>query len=90
MWDQAQALIFDETRFAGRYAGTLTVQGGQSGSFAINGLQPGNEVWMVPEFYNISPGQIRDMTIYVSGSTIIYNLTNVPTSVVVQAVYGWK
>ncbi|MBO9724306.1 MAG: hypothetical protein J7530_08025 [Novosphingobium sp.] len=85
------SIKFDTTSLAGRYVGTLTLTGPAQGSFVVPGLQPGNEVWLNAQYYNLPFLSMQDALVRLSGSTTIqYNTLNLPAGSITDIHYGFK
>ena len=90
LWNPAGGIIFDVTSLAGRYAGTITLTGPAQGTFAVPDLQPGNEVWLNVQFYNVPFLSMQDALVKLRNGTLIdYNTLYLPAGAITDIHYGF-
>ncbi len=91
LWNLDGSVKFDITSLAGRYVGTLTLTGPAQGSFVVPGLQPGNEVWLNVQFYNIPFLSMQDALVRLRDQTVIdYNVRLLPAGAITDIHYGFN
>jgi hypothetical protein len=91
IWNAANALVFDTTSIAGRYAGTLVLTGPAQGNFAITGMQAGNQAWIDVQYYNVPVMNLQDALVkLINATTISYDVRYLPAGAITHVHYGWK